>query len=79
MAAATITNRKEAVIGNLRIITALGTISNTNTWATGLKVIRAFSADPPDANALGATISGGTLTFATTGTETGVSLMAIGL
>jgi len=63
MAAVTVTNRQEHVLGSLRVVVATVTANNNDTWATGLgKVLWQF-AEPTTTNAFATTKSGGTITF----------------
>jgi hypothetical protein len=79
MAAVTVVRRRSVVIGNRRMIVATLNIANTNTWATGLKIIEAWDAPSVlGAVAIGGTVSGGTITFATTGAENGANVVVIG-
>jgi hypothetical protein len=78
MAAATIANKHEAVFGNYRVMFADVTIANNgDTWVTGMKKILAMSLDPTTNASVGATKSGGTITFASGGALT-MSVFAIG-
>lgn len=79
MAAVTVTSRRESVIGSQRMVVAKLTLANNQTWATGLKLIESILVTAPDANAIGATVSGGTVTFLAGGTETGAYAQVIGL
>jgi hypothetical protein len=79
MAAVTVTKRRESVIGSDRMVTATLTIADTNTWVTGLKLIKSLSVIGVDKNTIGATVSGGTVTFGCTGTETGALAQVVGL
>lgn len=80
MAAVTQTNRRDATMGNFRVI--LATIAGTgssDTWNTGLKTIRGWSMDAGSANPPTAiTVSGGTLTITAGGSYTGASAIAYG-
>lgn len=69
--ATTVTNRKDSVIGNKRLVTATVAITtNGDTWATGLKQIDTITLDPTTNASGGATASGGTITFAVGGALT---------
>lgn len=70
MAAATENSRNEWVAGNKRCVSANLTVDNTYTYVTGLGRIDALSVTPTTAAALGATYSGGTITFASGGSLT---------
>lgn len=80
MAAVTVANRRESVFGNFRVIMALVSGTGTSdTWVTGLHVIRGWSLDPGSANPPTAiTVSGGTLTITAGGSYTSASAMAYG-
>lgn len=71
MAAATVASRDDSVIGSRRMIAAtLSAVADTNTWATGLKKIFSVVALPAvvaGTGSVGATVSGGTVTFAVSG------------
>lgn len=68
MAAVTVANRREIVMGSIRAIAATVTIANNgDTWATGLGKVQYVQAEPTTAAAMGATKSGGTVTFVTGG------------
>ncbi len=82
MAAATPTTTTIGSFGNKIAILASFTtaIGATDTWATGLTTVEAvFITDAASGNTLGATYSGGTVTFANSGTLTTVAkVLAIG-
>ena len=73
MAAATVTNQRSTVIGNLRKATAdsIAFAANGDTWDTRLKTIRSLQLTPTTNTAFGFTVdawvvtlvSGGALTF----------------
>ncbi len=69
-------------LGNrIGILATFGVVGATDTWATGLNVVEAvFQTDAASGNTLGATYSGGTVTFANSGSTTaGGKFLAIGL
>ena len=79
MAAVTVTSRTDNVAGSLRCITALLTIAyDGDTWNTGLALITGVSFASPTNNAIGATVSGGTIAVQTGGTETGAYATVFG-
>lgn len=63
--AATITNVRRAVEGNRRVVTANVTVNSagSDTWVTGLKTILHRSVEAASNNAIGSSVSGGTVTF----------------
>lgn len=67
MAAVTVANRTDSVFGNRKIVFAdLSSVDNNDTWATGLQDIDICIITPTAAAAttqMGATTSGGTVTF----------------
>jgi len=65
LAAATITNERWQVAGNLRFVTADSVVfaNNGDTWNTKLKTVRAISLTPTTNTAFGFTVSGGTITL----------------
>lgn len=72
------TTERFSVIGSKRLVTSLGTVNIVgDTYDTGLHIIESASVNAGGANAIGCTISGGTITF--TGTTGAVQVMAIGL
>ena len=79
MADVTVSNRRSLVMGSRRVITAQVDIaSDTDTWVTGLKAIEALSVRPESNTAVGATYSGGTITFQTTGAESNALVQVTG-
>jgi len=61
------TRRRWAVEGNRRVVTISGTVNIAgDTVATGLKVCEHVGVLSGGAHAIGATVSGGTITFANT-------------
>ncbi len=79
MAAVTETSRRSYVFGSQRVVEAVLTIANTNTWDTKLHLIKTVTLVSPSTTAGGvSSISGGTVTFAAGGTLTGARVMAIG-
>lgn len=80
MAAVTVDTRSDAVIGNKRLITATVDIAaDADTWDTQLAIIESVTAISETNAAIGATISGGTVTFQTAGAENNVRVSVIGL
>ncbi len=83
MAAVTPTSTTTISLGNKVGILAhfVSAIGATDTWATGLNVVEAvFITDAASGNTLGATYSGGTVTFANSGTLTTLAkVLAIGV
>lgn len=68
MAAVTVNRQRMVVMGNKRVILAdVSIAANGDTFATKLKIIDSASCDSSTTGAVGATKSGGTLTFATGG------------
>jgi hypothetical protein len=79
MAAVTVTNRRENVSGSKRMILAtLAGSGSSDTWATGLKLITAFSLDGGTVEPTAASVSGGTVTISAGGAYTGVSAVVWG-
>lgn len=79
MAIQTPTTRVDNIAGSLRqVIATFASISNGDTWPTGLGLISGVSIDPGTATSIGATLSGGTVTFATSGAVTNVQVLAFG-
>lgn len=79
MPAVTVDRRRSLVFGNRRVITAQVDIAaDADTWVSGLKKIESLHALSDTANAIGATFSGGTVTFQTAGAEANVLVTAIG-
>lgn len=79
MAAVTVNSVAYNYIGNRRMICANLSVANTNTWVTGLVQIDAFSIDSSATTAMGGTISGGTITFATGGADAAANVMVVGV
>lgn len=80
MADVTVNSRDDAVFGNRRHISADLDIADTNTWVTGLSKIFSFQATAPDAaDGVGGTVSGGTITFQTSGALSGVQVDVVGI
>ena len=80
MAAVTVNSRNDSVQGSKRVVDGnVDIAADTDTWATGLAVIHSVSAISQTNNAIGCTVSGGTITFQTAGAETGVLVRAEGL
>jgi len=79
MAAVTVDSRHDAVFGNYRaIIAQVDIAADADTWDTDLSTVLFVSATSTTNNAMGATISGGTVTFQTAGAESNVKVLAIG-
>lgn len=65
MAAVTVTNRQEHMLGSLLAVCATVTVQNNgDTWNTNKGRVLYLSVDATTAVAIGATKSGGTITFA---------------
>jgi len=79
MAAVTVDSRNDAVFGNYRAIMAqIDIAADTDTWVTGLSTVLFVSATSTTNAAIGATISGGTVTLQTGGAEANVKILALG-
>ena len=79
MAAATVNRRRSVVFGNKRVVLAdVSIAANGDTFATGLHIIDSFSVDSSTTGAIGATKSGGTITFASGGAISNIPVVAIG-
>jgi hypothetical protein len=82
MAAATIVSgtRRVSVIGSKRMVTMLMNINNTNTYVdNAIKLIQGLSIDSSaQTTAIGATFSGGTITFTTGGNLTNCPIIIMG-
>jgi hypothetical protein len=79
MAAATLNSFIYGYSGNRRMLSANISVANTNTLATGFSMIDAFSLDSSAQATLGATVSGGTLTFACSASDAAASLIVYGV
>jgi hypothetical protein len=86
MAAATVaTQALGLVLGDRRVSVAkLSNVIDTNTWDTGLSLVEAAftqinEATAAAADAVGITISGGTITFDVDGTISSLFVQAIGV
>jgi len=79
MAAATVNSYVYCYSGNRRMYCANISVANTNTLATGFGMIDAFSLDSSAQATLGATVSGGTLTFACSASDAAASLVVFGV
>ncbi len=80
MAAVTVDRVRSLVMGNRRVKTATVDIAaDADTWVSGLKLIESLSALSETNNAIGATFSGGTVTFQTAGAENNVLVQAVGI
>ena len=76
----TVARRREQVMGNVRVISALITTSSaSDTWVTGLKAVRAVTI-APGSNAVATTLSesAGTVTIASAGGVTAAFVTAWG-
>ena len=79
MAAVTVDRRRDSVIGNQRLVLAqVDVADDADTFDSKLKRIETVSLTPSSNSAIGATISGGTVTFQTGGAETNVLVTVIG-
>lgn len=79
MAAVTVNRVRYSVFGNKRIVLAdVSIAANGDTFNTKLKLLDTASCDSSTTGAVGATKSGGTLTFATGGALANVLVVAIG-
>lgn len=79
MAAVTVDSEKNAVFGNYRAIMAQVDIANdADTWDTNLSQIYFVGATSATNAAIGATLSGGTITFQTGGAESNVQVLVLG-
>ncbi len=79
MAAVTVDSRKDAVFGNYRAVMAQVDIAaDADTWDTNLAEIVYVGATSQTNNAIGATVSGGVVTFQTGGAELNVKAFVIG-
>ena len=77
MAAATVARRRTAVLGNKRAVMANVTFANVgDTFDTTLRLIDSWHIESGGANAIGATVSGGTLTC--TGNSGAANILALG-
>ena len=80
MAAVTVDRKRSLVFGNRRVITATVDITaDADTWVSGLRIIESLSALSETNAAIGATFSGGTVTFQTGGAENNVLVQVVGL
>lgn len=83
MAAVTVANRQDLVFGNKRVIIAdLSSIDDADTWDTGLQLVEALTLTPTAAAAttqMGATKSGGTITFKCESGSLAANAVAIGV
>jgi hypothetical protein len=79
MAAATVNSFVYGTTGNRRYYSANINVANTNTLATGFSMIDAFSIDTSAQATLGATVSGGTLTFNCSTGDAAASLLVFGV
>jgi len=79
MAAVTEDRIRRIVIGNRRLITGqIDIAADADTLATGLKKVEFVSCTSTTNNGIGATISGGTVTFQTAGAEADAVVHIIG-
>lgn len=72
--------RLDNVTGALReVVASFASVADTDTWATGLGVIEAVNVNTHNkANTLGATFSGGTVTFANSGSAVACDVVVWG-
>lgn len=79
MAAVTVDRRRDGVMGHMRFVVAQVDIAaDADTWVTKLKRVETVHATSETNNAIGATHSGGTVTFQTGGAENNALVMAVG-
>jgi hypothetical protein len=79
MAAVTEDRIRRLVMGNRRVITGqIDIAADADTLITGLKKVEHVSCTSPTNNGIGATISGGTITFQTGGAEADCTLLVMG-
>ena len=79
MAAVTVNRRRSVVMGNKRVILAdVSIAANGDTFDTKLKIIDSASVDSSTTTAVGATKSGGVLTFAAGGAIANALVVAFG-
>lgn len=80
MAAVTVNRVRRNVMGNRRVLTAnIDIATSGDTWETGLKIIESVNFLPDAAAAVGATVSGGTITFLTGAAEEDAHVTVTGL
>ena len=66
-------------MGNRRVITGqIDIAADADTFASGLKYVEHVSCTSTTNNGIGATISGGTITFQTAGAEADCKLFVVG-
>jgi hypothetical protein len=77
---ATPTTSSQLNLGNrMGVVAAFSSLSNGNTWATGLASIEHVSiTNGASGQTVGYTVSGGTVTFAASGALSNVTALAIG-
>jgi hypothetical protein len=79
MAAVTVDRSRTAVFGNRRVrLATVDIAADADTWVSGLRRIESLSAISETNAAIGATFSGGTVTFQTGGAESNVLVQAVG-
>lgn len=79
MAAVTVDSQRLSVFGDLVALTGQVDIAaDADTWATNLGTILFVAATSETNNAIGATVSGGTITFQTGGAEANAKVFVLG-
>ncbi len=80
MAEVTVNSIQRGVHGNRRIITAdIDIAADADTMITGLTAVDYWHCRSVDNNAIGGTVSGGTLTFQTGGAELAATVLIQGI
>lgn len=80
MAEVTAANKHFEVVGARRVFSCrIATLANGDTLTTGLVFINSAQLTPGTSTSIGATVSGGVLTFATGGTVTNTQVLVEGL
>lgn len=79
MAAVNVDSQVNSVWGDMAVLVAQVDIAaDADTWATGLGTILFVSTTSQTNNAIGATLSGGTVTFQTAGAEANAKVLVVG-
>ncbi len=79
MADVTVDSQRNSVFGDLvALVAQVDIAADADTWATKLGTILFAAATSETNNAIGATISGGTITFQTAGAEANAKVLVIG-
>jgi hypothetical protein len=82
MAAATVVagSRRVSIVGSKRMVTLLLNVNNTNTYVdNAIKLVQGLSIDSSaQTTSIGATYSGGTITFTTGGNLTNCPVIIMG-